>query len=247
MFTDALRGLLGKSIHLRRAPRGGAESPLGRRFAGGQFLPRAMWEAEKQRAADALPGLLNNFGDKLQFFSEVYQQNAALLSEGTTKVKLMPLGAIEWRIKAAIREAYTEAFRYGKRAAGNLESVTASEALQLKKLRADEFRYLRKFLGDMRDGKGVMSYERRMDMYRAAAREAYWLGWVLGNTRPDRVVWWVIDPEAESCRDCLRFARGSPWPIQRFLDEVVKKGFLPRGGRLECKGYNCKCVLREGV
>ena len=231
--------LLHKAIN-RRAPKGGIEA-----YRGGQFIPTELWQQERRKAADALPDLLDAFGDRLQFLRLMYEQNHALAVEGTTKVKLVPLTTIEAQMKSAVREAYQRAFLLGKRASGNLMSATEDEIAWVKKIRLDEFKYLRNFLGDIRTDGGVMSYETRADMYVMATRELYFLGWVLGNRDPKRRILWRRNPKKESCSDCLRFAEHGPYTFAEFMRDVLGKGFLPCSGRLKCLGYRCGCTLED--
>lgn len=230
--------LLEKAIH-RRAPKGGLSG-----FQGGQFLPASVWQEEKQRAADALPLLLESFGEKLQFYRAIFEQNAALRREGRTQVSLVPFTTIEARIKTEIRDVYARAFLYGKRAAGNLTSASPDEQDAVKGLRRDEFQYLRNFLSDMEQNAGQMDYAKRMDYYRAAARELYWLGFVLGNQNPDRRIRWVNGP-TEHCKDCLRFAAMGAMSVKDFIARILEPGYLPQSGKLACLGYHCQCRLEE--
>jgi hypothetical protein len=230
-------------IH-RRAPSGG----LGDRYKGGQFIPNDLWQAEKRKAESALPDLLSGFGDRLQFLRQVYVQNSELIKEGTTKVKLVPLSTIEWRMKAAVRETYARAFLLGKKAAGNLFSATPAEIKAVKKLRIEEFYWLRNFLKDMRDEGGVMSYEKRMDMYRAAAREIYNVGYVIGNQSPNRYLKWqteVLRNVKESCPDCVRFSNMDWLSVADFIRDIISKGYICQSGKLACKGYLCGCGILE--
>ena len=225
-------------IH-RRAPSGGHGA-----YKGGQFIPRALWESEKRAAVLALPDLLDGFGERMQTLRAFYEQNAALMHEGVTQVKLVPLTTIEHQMKVAVRDAYARAFVLGKRAAGNLFEATDAEKAAVKKFRIDEFQYLRNFLSDIRTGSGVMSYEQRMDMYRAAAREIYWLGYVLGNPAANRMIAWTLG-DTEHCHDCLGFSNMGPLPVEKFVRDIVNKGYVPQAGKLECRGFSCKCSLKE--
>lgn len=234
--------LLRKS--LRRAPSGGY-SHAGREFRGGQFIPRAAWEHEKQIAAEALPALIEAADDKAQFLLQIYQQNAALLTEGTTKVKIVPLEKIERQIRKVIRESYSQAFRFGKRAAGNLTSITPAEAARLKRLRLDEYTFLRRFLADVRNGRGRLDYATRMGMYANAIREAYWRGFVLGDRSPERRLKWAFGGTVEHCKDCAAYEARAPFTVQEFIRGPLRKGHLPQAGKLECKGIKCQCKIVE--
>lgn len=231
--------ILLKAIH-RRAPTGGLS-----RYKGGQFIDTPLWNEQKQQAKADLSPLLERLGDSLQFNRSIYEQNCAIIKEGASTVKLVSLSTIEARIKADIRGAYEGAFLLGKRHAGNLTAQTKEEGKLIHALRADEFTYLRGFLGDIRAGNGTMSYTERMDMYKAAARELFNLGFVVGNIEPGRTITWRTGP-TEHCKTCLRLSDYGAWPVLKFIDEVVRAGFLPQSGRLDCLGYRCQCRLEEG-
>ena len=222
---------------LRRAPRGGLEQ-----FKGGQFITASLWEEQKRLARIELPRLLDRSSDRLQTLRAFYEQNAALEREGVTKVKLVPLATIETRMKTAIRESYQDAFTLGKRAAGNLTALTDSDLSAIKKVRLDEYKYLAGFTEDIRNDIGKMPYIKRMDMYVAAARELYWLGWVLGDRRTDRRIEWALGP-TEHCESCLRTANNGPYTVEQFIEKVLP--LLPQSGRLDCLGHHCQCSLRE--
>jgi hypothetical protein len=227
-----------QTIH-RRAPAGGLGG-----FGGGQFLPDALWRQERTRARADLPATLDRFGERFQLLRALYAQNAALVEANVTIVKLVPLTTIEAGIKTTVRDAYEEAFALGKRHAGNLLGVTDEDRKAIRKVRRDEFQYLRGFLRDMREQTGVMDYVLRGDYYRAAARELFWLGFVLSNQNAGRMIVWHTG-RAEHCADCLRFAQHGPYSVEEFMRDVLRAGFLPQSGRLKCRGYNCKCWLDE--
>lgn len=231
---------------LRRAPKGGVRHAREeRQYKGGQFIDRATWEREQQVATQALPSALREFDQNLQFLRRVYEQQVRLFAEGKTGVELVPLSTVEDRMKTQIRQAYARVFLLGKRAAGNLTSATEVEQDAVMRLRRDEYRYLRGFLADIREGRGKMAYDRRMEMYGAAARELYWLGWVMGDTRTGRMIEWHVAAEKEHCSDCLRYSEHGPYDVAAFLREVVGMGHLPQSGALECLGFQCGCWLGD--
>lgn len=232
-----------RAVINRRAPRGGLVAPE-RFYRGGQFLPTVVWEQQKREAKASMPGILERFGDNMQFLRAVYEQNAALAAEGLTKVKLLPLTTVEARMKATVRSAYEEAFLAGKRSTGNLTAVTDAERKVVRALCRDEYKYLRGFLSDMRGGQGRMPYEQRMEYYQMAARELYNLGFVLGDLRPGRALRWIFG-DTQHCRDCKRFADHGWYTISDFIREVLTPGYLPQSGKLACLGRHCKCSLEE--
>jgi hypothetical protein len=224
---------------MRRAGRGGIE---GTQYKGGQFIPAALWERQKELAANAFDPLMADFKGNLQFLRGAYEQSAWIVAQDNPNAPRLPLTTIEYRMKAAIRDAYAQAFTLGKRSVGNLTAATSQELRIIEALRHDEFKYLRNFLNDMRTGGGRMAYAQRMDMYGAALREARWLGWVLGDLREGRLITWRMGP-TEHCRDCLRFSDHGPYQVADFLRDVIGQGFVPQSGRLECIGFHCQCSL----
>ncbi len=234
-----MRTTLPVTVIHRRAPRGGLE-----RYRGGQFISNALWDTEKAKARSAMPVLITAFADRFQFLRAVYAQQAALQLEARTQVKLVPLGTVATQMKTAVREVYTQAFLYGKRAAGNLTSATDRELEAVKKIRLDEFTYLNRYLEHMKNGEGVMDYTTRADYYVQACRELFWLGYVLGDLSPGRSLVWKLGP-TEHCASCLRFADHGPYPVADFVRVVLEQGYLPQSGKLDCLGYHCQCRLEE--
>jgi hypothetical protein len=225
----------------RRAPKGGVG-----RFKGGQFVDGATLRVQATQAQADMAATLDAFGARLQFLRAVYEQNAALLHLTDLKFTPMPLGSVFHQMQTAIREVYGKAFLLGKRAAGNLFDVTSDDQRAIQKVLRDEYKYLRGFARDMREGGGRMGYEQRMAYYGAAARELFWLGWVLADTSPGRRIWWDLGP-TEHCRSCLGHNAAGGMTVERFLRECVAKGELPQSGALECKGRWCQCSLRDSL
>ena len=235
---------------LRRAPAGGIRhGDTGRHFAGGQFIPADLWAQEKQAGREGLAPLLAETADALQFLRLSYQQNSALSAHPEIaqqyKIPVIPLSTVEARLKTTIRNAYRDAFLLGKRTVGNLTSVTPAEAKALLKVRKDEFKFLRGFLTAMRTGGGVMEYGQRMEAYGNAVREAYWLGWCIGDKSPTRRISWVAGSTSDKCVNCVAFAAHGAYTMPEFMDQVLGLGFLPQSGKLACRGIHCLCSLSD--
>jgi hypothetical protein len=226
-------------VILRRAPSGGFQaSPSDRKFLGGQFIPAEQWEHEKAEAKLQSSGLVADFSEEMQFLTGVYRM---ALWGADHPMDIKPQDAVspdmsERRIKASIRRAYDQAFVLGRRAAGNLTSPNEADDESVARLRVDEYKYLRGFLKDMRDGTGSMPYENRADYYGKAAREAYWLGYARADT--SRRIKWVLGV-AEHCADCERMADKGLMSVP----DLLATGLLPQSGKLACLGYHCKCSL----
>lgn len=192
--------------------------------------PRLM--LEKKRALKRAEENQADFGEKLQEYLGDYLGGRLTRSQA------------EYRMKRTIREHYRSAYELGKRSAGNLYLIEPNEERWLKRLRYDEFKYLRGFLDDIDAGKGVMAYDRRMDMYAKAIREVVWMGWLMGNRDRRRRIVWHYSQEKEHCADCAQFD-GRSWTVEGFLKHVKRTGKLPQSGALECLGYRCGCWLDE--
>ena len=236
---------------LRRAPKGGIRhDATGKRYIGGQFVPAALWEQQKQAGKDGLAPLLADVGDALQFLRLSYQQNAALQQHldlvAHLKIPTIPLTTVEARLKATIRNAYRDAFLLGKRTVGNLTGITADEAKTLLKVRRDEYIYVRRFLADMRSGAGVMDYGRRMAAYQNAVRQAYWTGYVLGDVSATRRIRWTFGPTEEHCTTCAGMVAKGPMTMAEFLP-YLRQDVVPQSGALECKGISCQCRLTDAA
>lgn len=224
-----------------RAPKGGYES-----YKGGQFIPRSVLETEKRIAQEAFSGLQSEFNKDLQFLRAVSQ---LVTSVGKTDLPLPPplsVKTVEDRVVRAIRSYYSRAFLLGKRAGGNLLSISRDERTRLRAVRVDEYKYMRRFLRDIQTGAGKIPYEKRMQFYTYALREAFWLGFTLANQDTTRRIFWYFGNTIEHCTDCQYFAsRADGWPIADFMREAVKTGKLPQSGSLECKGLYCQCYLTD--
>jgi hypothetical protein len=164
--------------------------------------------------------------------------------------------AQEWydRTAADLRYFYGELYRYGKRAAGNPGLVLGpQDKALLQRLVEDELHYLAGFREHLHSGGGKMPYPQRLQLYANAAWEAFWTGWVLGDTRPGRQVRWRYGATEHHCglaaggkaRGCSDFVQLGWLEATAFVSQVLMKGFAPRSGMLECTGTHCLCWLEE--
>lgn len=153
----------------------------------------------------------------------------------------------EWQRRCIrdIQDAYERLYRLGKQAVGDPGVALAPQDRAIvNRLAKDELTYLEQFGKDVDAGVGILPYEERMALYALAGREAFWLGWVMGDQRRARDLRWVLGP-TEHCKDCQRFAEMGWLPVARFVKEIVSQGFSPQSGALECQGHRCKCAIRE--
>jgi len=224
-----------------RAPKGG----IGQ-YKGGQFIPRELVEYEKKVATQAFNALQEEFAKDMQFLRAVGQLLSNLKGVDVEIPAPLSEATVEDRAVRAIRSYYSRAFLLGKRSSGDFLSISASDRSVLRKVRTDEYKYLRKFFRDINDKIGKIPYEKRMAFYAHALKEAYWLGFCLGDTSKTRRIYWNFGNTIEHCADCARFAgRLGGWPMEEFYDEAIKTGKLPQSGNLECKGLFCECWLSD--
>ena len=159
------------------------------------------------------------------------------------------------RVRTDIREYYGNLFEHGKRAAENMRPFTPEDDRLLTKLRRDEYLYLRNFMQDIEEHRGVMDYERRAELYGNAATEAAWMGFVAGDLSHDRLIRWRMHEEAgqggEACVDCLRLSgkrKDRPGDGGQRGDgvysahELIQLGVYPASGKLACT-TRCRCEL----
>ena len=191
-------------------------------------------ESEMAFGREVFEGELDTFKRQLDFDLELYRLGG--FPKGRAQA--------EWWIKRHIRQAYLHSFIEGKIAGGGSGRIALrpDEERWLKKLRFDEYRYLKKFLDDIDKGRGQMNYQRRMRMYADALKGPYWAGWALGNRDPRRTIIWRADLKAEHCPDCI-LLNGTIWSAPAFAKWVRKTGILP-GQNVQCLS-NCKCRLEE--
>ncbi|KKW13341.1 MAG: hypothetical protein UY48_C0002G0032 [Candidatus Gottesmanbacteria bacterium GW2011_GWB1_49_7] len=155
---------------------------------------------------------------------------------------LRPRGSAEWWLKKEIRDSYERLFVTGREAAGKFGELTETEVKLLRKLRYQDFKYLRKFLDDLDAGRGVMDYARRMALYAAAGEQAYWAGYLCGLPQ-GAAVQWVLG-EAEHCESCPELATGGPWKNGIYEPtDLLSRGLFPKSLKLACK-RGCQCSLK---
>lgn len=150
-------------------------------------------------------------------------------------------GSIEWWLKREIRYFYRRAYVEGRRCGNNLKPLDVEDDKVLRRLRLNEFKYLRNFLDDISQGQGVMEYRKRMRMYADALPGVFWYGFVQANRSNRRRIKWRNSP-AEHCETCLPLD-GRVWTPRSFMRWYKKNHILPSKG-VKCKS-NCKCYLED--
>lgn len=112
------------------------------------------------------------------------------------------LSGAEWekRVLQDLRLFYGDLYRFGKQAAGwSGVKLTPQDQAILGRLVRDEAGYLAKFRSDMEQGKGVMPYHARMQLYSNAAWEAWNSGFCMGDLSPERKIRWVYGETEDHC------------------------------------------------
>jgi hypothetical protein len=100
---------------------------------------------------------------------------------------------------------------------------------------------LRSFADDIEDGRYAGKLDqavRRATLYGAQAEYIWWQG--LASAAGDQMWQWSLGSTKEHCTDCLAY-HGQ----RHRLSEWQAAGALPQTFSLECKGYECKCELRQ--
>lgn len=148
--------------------------------------------------------------------------------------KAITMGQLTVRLKKEIATHWDEAYLFGTRAIGSPFGVAPEDSAFLKRARATEYKFLEKFMSDIKADREKMARYDRLDMYVNSLDGIYQHGQVDGA--PDNVeIDWVLHP-AIHCSDCLKLAAEGPY---------TKKTLpcVPRDGTTSCLS-SCKCTLR---
>ena len=138
----------------------------------------------------------------------------------------------QWQgsVREAIKTAHIQATVLGH---GGRDGLGAAEYGRIgQRLRA-EYGYLQGFARDLLDGRvsGAMALA-RIQLYAESVRGSYWEGNTIRQERQGYALMRrILDPLAQHCDDCMRYARAGLVPI----------GSLPMPGqRCECRA-RCRC------
>ena len=147
--------------------------------------------------------------------------------------------------KEHLQDAESSAFVAGRRARGaaSLE-ITEAESKMLTGRHSRNMRYFSGFLDDVENGEGKMPYNKRADLYAKSLWSLYTRGETTDWAEPENTggrYFWVMDPDAEHCTDCLENARMSRDQNGFTWDELVEIGFP--GENTKCR-VNCRCHIR---
>lgn len=245
-----------------RAPSGGFILPedllsprqkATRFYKGGQFIPLDAWRFERAKAYQHLPVLIAETNHSLSILLAACQQSRAVLAIRSSHPELLaafPASALEpaqvqAEIMHVITQGYAQAMTLGRRAGGNLTSPGPAEEARVKSLVSRQAFYMNRFLSDIATGSGVMGYEKRMEFYGRATKEAFWSGYLTASLDKKRTVTWHTGATHEKCETCLAMVAKGPIPIAEFIEQYAGKGIIPGSGELACKGFHCDCYLTE--
>lgn len=212
--------------------------------AGGRFRQR-LTLAEREAAADQAAVLLND-------------QLAPRLQTHLADFTAQRLPGQEWyeRCEKDLRLFYELIYREGKRSVGDPAiRLTPQDKAVINRVLKDELHYLKGFQTHLETGGGRMPYKQRMGLYAKAAREAFWMGWTLGDQRRTRMIRWMFGATENHCGihdggealGCSDFEAMQWQSVDTFVKEVLSEGYMPQSGKLECQGHHCKCYLQEQV
>ncbi len=155
----------------------------------------------------------------------------------------------EHELRAAFKnrlwDAETESFVAGRRARGDVRRlVSEAEAAMLQVRHERNVRYFRKFVEDMKAGRGRMDYLRRAGLYANSLWSLFSRGESVDWDDPEAAnarYHWVLDPEAEHCQDCLDRAKRSREQDGFSWEELSALGWP--GENTECM-TSCRCHIR---
>jgi hypothetical protein len=149
------------------------------------------------------------------------------------------------RFREHLQEAETAAFVAGRRSRGHASmEITDAEASMLAGRHSRNMRYFSGFLDDVEDGAGRMPYGKRADLYAKSLWSLYTRGETTDWEEPENVAaryYWIMDPDAEHCRDCIERAKHSRDNDGYSWDELVEIGWP--GENTVCM-VNCRCHVQ---
>ncbi|GIV22135.1 MAG: hypothetical protein KatS3mg023_3886 [Armatimonadota bacterium] len=145
--------------------------------------------------------------------------------------------------KRRLQEYQAESFIIAKRVRGDYTPLSEQELKYLHGKYSEQMKYFRRFMMDVRSGRGRMNYALRLDLYAkdlwGIYQSAYWRGQVYTVGR--RYLWKLSD--AEHCEDCVKRAAESKAKGGYTWEELEQLG-LPGEGKTRCLN-NCKCTIVE--
>ncbi len=179
-------------------------------------------------------------------YADIERQMASATRDIIARVQS---GAIE--PEAAVRafrsemsQAQAKAFVAGRRAKGVIEwEISDAEAQMLAGRLNRQTEFFRSFAADARAGRGRMPYPQRASMYGESLWSIYSRGesvdW--NDADPNTRHYWVLDPDAEHCLDCLARAKKSRENDGFSWLELVEIGWP---GETTICMTRCRCHVR---
>lgn len=190
--------------------------PVSGRYRGsnGRFLSQSAVEA-------LVDGRINKLGTLLRRLTN-------MLSSGDITL-------VQWQesVREALKLAHVQAAIIGN---GGRDTMQASDWGRVgQRLRA-EYRYLEGFARDLLAGSiSTPMALARIGMYAQAVRGSYWEGTTIRQEKQGySLMRRILDPQANHCDDCLRYAGRGAVPI----------GSLPMPGQRCACMSNCKCSVK---
>lgn len=156
---------------------------------------------------------------------------------------LRDLRQFEKWFKRKLQEYQAEAALLAKRARGDNTPLSDAELRFLHGRYSEQMRYFKRFIEDVKAGRGRMHYGHRLDLYAkdlwGLYQIVYWSGQVYTIGR--RYLWVLSD--AEHCEDCIKRASESRAKGGYTWEELMEIG-LPGEGKTRCLN-NCQCSIVE--
>lgn len=174
----------------------------------------------------------------------------SMTSDAQSVIHRLQTGEIDKRkamaqFKDALLQHETEAFVAGRRARRDLRpELSPAEEKMLTGRHSRNMRYFSGFCDDVVEGKGKMPYPQRAEAYAKSLWSLYSRGETSDFDSDEASKWryvWVLDVEAEHCKDCLKRAgesRVKPYT----WDELTEIGWP--GEKTACC-YNCRCHVNR--
>lgn len=143
------------------------------------------------------------------------------------------------RVKRIFRVAYTQAFQLGQLAAtgsgaNRLPALKPEDKRWLETFLRKEFDLWKKFMVDVKAGRGKLDYAKRKEMYVQALKSMYNSSRIIA-TPPMTLYYWETTP-SEHCPHCLYLQSKSPFTKANLPT-------VPASGDTKCLS-NCNCHLR---
>jgi hypothetical protein len=186
----------------------------------GRYMSRA-------RAIELVDASLEVSASRTDTLAEMAGSDPPLISPG------------DWRdaMRQEIKDEYIRQYLFGR---GGRDQMTPADWGSIGGMLTEQYRFLDRFAEQIADGAlSTAQIRARARMYINSAREAYERGKQRAHieARFDEVKW-VLDPEAESCPDCVEFA-AMEWRPMRLNPYG---GAFPGDGSTQCL-TNCRCRL----